>query len=57
MSATVNKLLWAGDKFIPEMHSKQTVFTYNAYGRFTKIKKEQKDLTKQEIQNTLIKTN
>ena len=57
MSATVNKLLWAGDKFIPEMHSKQTVFTYNACGRFTKIKEEQKDLTKQEIQNTFIKTN
>ena len=32
----VNKLLLAGDKFIPEMHLKQPEFTYSAYGPFTK---------------------
>ena len=27
MTAIVNKILLAGDKFMPEMHLKQTVFT------------------------------
>ena len=35
MNALVNKLLLAGDKFIPEMHLKQQRFTYSAYGPFT----------------------
>ena len=33
-----NKSLLAGDKFVPEMHLKQPVFTYNACGPFTKNK-------------------
>ena len=32
----VNKLLLAGDKFMPEMHLKQPEYTYSAYGPFTK---------------------
>ena len=31
----VNKFLLAGDKFMPEMHSKQPGFTYSASGPFT----------------------
>ena len=34
----VNKSLLAGDKFVPEMHLKQPVFTYNACRLFTKNK-------------------
>ena len=38
MNEMVNKFLWAGDKFMPEMHFKQPGFTYSAYGPFTKNK-------------------
>ena len=34
----VNKILLAGDKFLPEMHLKQPRFTYNACGPSTKNK-------------------
>ena len=34
----VNKYLLVGDKFMPEMHLKQPVFTYNTCGLFTKNK-------------------
>ena len=34
----VNKLLLAGDKFMPEMHLKQPGFTYNSCGPFSKNK-------------------
>ena len=38
MNEIVNKLLLAGDKFIPEMHLKQLGFAYSACGPFTKNK-------------------
>ena len=38
MNEIVNKFLLAGDKFIPEMHLKQSRFTYSACGAFTKNK-------------------
>ena len=38
MNDIVNKLLLAGDKFIPEMHLRQPGFTYSACGSFTKNK-------------------
>ena len=38
MNEIVNKFLLAGDNFVPEMHLKQPVFTYNACGPFTKNK-------------------
>ena len=38
MNEIVNKLLSAGDKFIPEMHLRQPRFTYSACGAFTKNK-------------------
>ena len=38
MNEIVNKFLFAGDKFMPEMHSNQPGFTYSACGHFTKNK-------------------
>ena len=38
MNEIVNKLLLVGDKFMPEMHLKQSGFTYSACGPFTKNK-------------------
>ena len=38
MNEIVNKFLLVGDKFMPEMHSKQPGFTYSASGPFTKSK-------------------
>ena len=38
MNEIVNKLLLAGDKFMPEMHLKQPGRTYSACGTFTKNK-------------------
>ena len=38
MNAIVNKLLLAGDKFMPEIHFRQPGFTYSACGLFSKIK-------------------
>ena len=40
MTGIVNKILLAGDKFMPEMHLKQTVFTYSACGHSLEIKKK-----------------
>ena len=46
MNKIVNKFLWAGDKFMPEMHLKQPAafgkpgFTYAACGSFTKKQKK-----------------
>ena len=38
MNNTINKLLLAGDKFMPEIHLQQPGFTYSACGPFTKHK-------------------
>ena len=38
MNAIVNKFLLAGDKFMLEMHLKQSGFTYSAFGPFTNNK-------------------
>ena len=38
MNEVVNRFLLAGDKFMPEMHLRQTGFTYSACGIFTKNK-------------------
>ena len=38
MNEIINKFLLVGDKFMPEMHSRQPGFTYNACGPFTKNK-------------------
>ena len=57
MNEIVSKFLLVGDKFIPEMHLRQPGFTYSAYGSFTKIKKEFKDLKKQKLQAIFTKMN
>ena len=38
MNSVINKFLVAGDKFIPEMHLKQSQFVYSACGPFTRNK-------------------
>ena len=38
MEKIINTFLLAGDKFMPEMHLKQSGFTYSACGPFTKNK-------------------
>ena len=38
MNEIINKILLAGDKFMPEMHLRQPRFTYSACEPFTKIK-------------------
>ena len=38
MSGIANKILLVGDKFMPEMHLKQSGFTYSAWDPFTKNK-------------------
>ena len=38
MNEIVNKFLLVGDKYMPEMHLKQSGFTYSAGGPFTKNK-------------------
>ena len=38
MNDVVNNFLLTGDKFMPEMHSKQPGFTDSTYGPFTKNK-------------------
>ena len=39
MNEIVNMVLLVGEKFMPEMHLKQSGFTYSACGSFTKNKK------------------
>ena len=57
MNSIVNKLLLAGDKFVPEMHFKQPGYTYSTCGPLTKNKKRIKKLKKQDIQDKFIQTN
>ena len=57
MNEIVNKFLLAGDKFMPEMHLKQPGFTYSVVDHLLKIKKEFKNLKKQEILVIFTKTN
>ena len=38
MNDIINKFLLPEDKFMPEMHLKQTQFTYSACATFTKYK-------------------
>ena len=57
MNEIVNKFLLAVDKFMPEMHLKQTACTYSTRSPFMKNKKEYKSLKKQKIQDIFMKTN
>ena len=57
MNEIVNRFLLAGDNFMPEMHLRQPGPTYSACGPFTKNKKKNKNLKKQEIHVIFIKMN
>ena len=56
MNEIVNKFLLVGDKFVPEMHSRQPGFTIVLVDHLQKTKKECKNLKKQEIHDIFIKT-
>ena len=57
MDETVNKLLLASDKFLPDTHLKQPGFTYSTCGPFTKNKERIQKLKKQEMQTIFTKMN
>ena len=57
MNENINKLLLAGDKFMPEILLRQPGFTYSAYGSFTKNKERIKKIKIQETQEIFIKMN
>ena len=57
MNNTVNKVLLAGDKFMPEIYLRQPQFTYSACDHLLSINKEFKSLKKLEIQTIYIKMN
>ena len=57
MNKTVNKFLLVGDKFMPDMHLKQPDLLIVLVGHLLKIKKEFKNLKKQEIQAIFTKMN
>ena len=58
MNEVVNKFLLEEVKFVPEMHLRQSRFTYSAFGPFTKNKeKNPKIKKKQVIHDIFIKTN
>ena len=57
MNEIVNKLLLAGDKFMPEMHLKQPGFTYSACGPFTKNKERIEKFMQMKIQILFTETN
>ena len=44
MNKIANKLLFVGDKLMPEMHLEQSRYPYNAYGPRTKNKQKIKKL-------------
>ena len=48
MNEIINKFLLAGDKFMPEMHLRQSGFTFSACGPFTKKKERIKKIMKTE---------
>ena len=57
MNEIINKLLLAGDKFMPEMHLKQPGFIIVLVDHLLKTKKEFKNLKKQDIQAIFTKMN
>ena len=56
MNNVINKFLLVGDKFMPEMHLRQSQFVYSACGPFTR-QKEQKNLNIQVIHVIFIEMN
>ena len=54
MNEIKNKYLLSVDKFMPEMHLKQTGFTYSAYGLLIEDKGRIQKLKKQKIWDIFI---
>ena len=57
MNDIVNEFLLAADKFMPEMHLRQSQFTYSACGPFTKNKEIIQKFKKLEIQDIFTELN
>ena len=57
MNEIINKYLFAGDKFMPEVHLRQPGFTYSACGPFTKNKKRIEKFMQTGNTNFIIKMN
>ena len=57
MNAIVNNLLFAGEKFMLEMHLKHPEFTYSACGPFSKNKERIKKIKETANSRQLIKMN
>ena len=55
MNKIVNKFLFAGDKFMPQMRLKQSGFTYSACGQFTKNKETIQKFKDTEDTNYILK--
>ena len=58
MNEIINKILLAGDKFMPEMHLSQPGFTYKACGPLIKNKERSRKFQETEYsRHIFIKTN
>ena len=57
MNEIVNKCLLAGVNFMPQMHLKQSGFTWSACEPLAKINEKYKNSNKPEIHDMFIKTN
>ena len=57
MNYIVNKLLLAGNKFMPEMHLRKPGFTYSACGPFIKSRERIKKFQQAGDQDIFIKMN
>ena len=57
MDSVINKFLFAGDKFMPEIHLRKPQFVYSACGPFTRHKERIKNLNKQVIRVIFIEMN
>ena len=57
MNKIINTFLLAGDKFMPEMHLRQQGLLIAPVDHLLRLKKEFKNLKKQEIQAIFTKTN
>lgn len=55
MKEIVNKFLLKREKFIPEVHSRQPEFPYNAWRLFTKNKERIQKFEEHKIQDIFIK--
>ena len=57
MNNVINKFLLAGDKFMPEMHLRQSQSVYSACGPFTRHKKIIKEFKRTGIRVIFIEMN